>query len=88
MRIVVNLDVMMAKRKLTLTDISEATGVSMAALSVLKSNRVRGVRFTTLEKIFTAYNCDFNDLFEVVSNEKYRELFGEIEEEEQPGVEY
>ena len=82
MRIVVNLDVMMAKRKISMTEISELNGVSMASLSLLKTGKARGVRFKTMEKIFTAYNCDFNDIFEVVSDEKYRELFGETEEVE------
>lgn len=62
--IVVNLDVMMAKRKVTLTELSEEIGITMANLSNLKNQKARAVRFTTLDAICKALNCQPGDILE------------------------
>ena len=64
--IVVNLDVMMAKRKMTLSQLSEKVDVTLANLSILKNNRARAVRFSTLEAICQALDCQPGDLLEYV----------------------
>ena len=62
MPIIVNLDVMLAKRKMTLSQLSEQVDVTIANLSVLKTNKARAVRFTTLEAICRALDCQPGDL--------------------------
>ena len=57
MAIIVNLDVMLAKRKMSLTELSEKVGVTMANLSILKTGKARAVRFSTLEGICKALSC-------------------------------
>lgn len=64
MPITVNLDVMLAKRKVSLTDLSKAVGLSLTNLSMLKNGKVKGVRFGTLEKICIVLNCQPGDLLE------------------------
>lgn len=64
MGIVINLDVMMAKRKIGLTELSEKVGISLANLSILKNNRARAVRFSTLEAICEALHCQPGDILE------------------------
>lgn len=64
MSIVVNLDVVMAQRKMTLTELSEHVGLSMTNLSLLKNGRVRGIRFSTLEAICRALDCQPGELLE------------------------
>lgn len=64
MSIVVNLDVVMAQRKMTLTELSERVGLSMTNLSLLKNGRVRGIRFSTLEAICRALDCQPGELLE------------------------
>ena len=64
MPIVVNLDLMMAKRKMSLTELSEKVGITMANLSILKQGHARAVRFTTLEKICEVLDCQPGDLLE------------------------
>ena len=64
MPIVVNLDVMLAKRKMTLSQLSEQVDVTIANLSVLKTNKAKAVRFTTLEAICKALDCQPGDLLE------------------------
>lgn len=66
MAIVINLDVMMARRKMGLTELSERVGVSPANLSILKNNRARAVRFSTLEAICRVLDCQPGDLLEYV----------------------
>ena len=55
--IVVNLDVMMAKRKMSLSELSEKVDITLANLSILKNNKAKAVRFSTLEAICAALNC-------------------------------
>ncbi|HWD26779.1 MAG TPA: helix-turn-helix transcriptional regulator [Rhizomicrobium sp.] len=64
MAIIVNLDVMLAKRKLRSKDLAESVGITEANLSLLKSGKVKGVRFETLEKICAALGCQPGDLLE------------------------
>lgn len=62
MPIVVNLDVMMAKRKMTLGDLAEQIGITPANLSILKNNKAKAVRFSTLEEICRVLQCQPADL--------------------------
>jgi putative transcriptional regulator len=64
MPIVVNLDVMLARRKMKLTTLAESVGITPQNLSVLKSGRARAIRFSTLEKLCEALACQPGDLFE------------------------
>lgn len=69
MAIVINLDVMMAKRKMGLTELSKEVDVTMANLSILKNNKAKAIRFTTLEAICRALDCQPGDILEYVPNE-------------------
>lgn len=62
--IVVNLDVMLARRKMSLTELSERVGITMANLSILKTGKARAIRFETLERLCRALNCQPADLLE------------------------
>lgn len=62
----VNLDVMMAKRKMTLGELAEKVGVTPANLSILKTNKARAVRFSTLEAVCRALDCQPGDLLAYV----------------------
>jgi len=64
MAIVVNLDVMLAKRKMSLTELSERVGITLANLSILKSGKAKAIRFSTLEAICVALDCQPGDLME------------------------
>jgi len=64
MAIVVNLDVMLARRKMRSKELAEAIGITEANLSLLKSGKVKGVRFATLEKICEILECQPGDLLE------------------------
>ena len=66
MPIVVNLDMMLARRKMSLSQLSEQVDVTIANLSVLKTNKAKAVRFTTLEAICRALDCQPGDLLEYV----------------------
>lgn len=69
MPIVVNLDVMLARRKMKLSDLSDAVGVTLANLSVLKTGKARAVRFSTLAAICAALHCQPGDILEYVESE-------------------
>ncbi|MBQ4194195.1 MAG: helix-turn-helix transcriptional regulator [Clostridia bacterium] len=62
--IIVNLDVMLAKRKMSLTELSERVGITQANLSILKNGRARAVRFDTLDKICRVLGCQPGDILE------------------------
>ena len=64
--IVVNLDVMMAKRKMSLNELASRVDITLANLSILKNNRARAVRFSTLEAICAALDCQPGDILEFV----------------------
>ena len=66
MAIIVNLDVMMAKRKMSLSELSEKVDITLANLSILKNNKARAVRFSTLEAICKALECQPGDILEFV----------------------
>ncbi len=61
---IVNLDVMMAKRKMSLNELSEKTGITLANLSILKNNKAKAIRFSTLELICKVLNCQPSDILE------------------------
>lgn len=69
--IVVNLDVMMAKRKMSLNELSKQTNISTTNLSILKTNKVKAVRFTTLDAICKVLRCQPADILEYVEEEDY-----------------
>ena len=60
----VNLDVMMAKRKISLGELAEKVGITQANLSILKNNKAKAIRFSTLEAICKALDCSIADLLE------------------------
>ena len=70
MPIVVNLDVMLAKRKMSLGQLSQEVGVTMANLSILKPNKAKAVRFTTLEAICKVLDCQPGDILAYVPEEE------------------
>ena len=65
----INLDVMLAKRKMSLTELSERVGVTMANLSVLKTGKAKAVRFTTLDALCRALDCQPGYILEYVAEE-------------------
>ena len=71
MAIIVNLDVMMAKRKMSSTELSEKLGITMANLSILKNNKAKAVRFTTLNSICKILDCQPGDILEYVEDIEY-----------------
>ena len=68
MPIIVNLDVMMAKRKMSLNELAQKVGVTNVNLSILKTGKAKGVRFDTLEAICTALDCQPGDILEYISD--------------------
>lgn len=64
MAIIVNLDVMLAKRKMSLTELSQRVGITMSNLSILKSNKAKAIRFTTLDSICEVLDCQPSDILE------------------------
>jgi putative transcriptional regulator len=76
MPIVVNLDVMLAKRKMSLTELSERVGITIANLSVLKSGKAKAIRFSTLEEICKILDCQPGDILEYMNSKDYKKLMG------------
>lgn len=72
MKIIVNLDVMMAKRKIRLNELAKKVGITEANLSILKNGKARAIRFSTLEALCEVLNCQPGDLleYEVSNTEK------------------
>ena len=70
MPIIVNLDVMMAKRKISLNELSERVGLTLSNLSILKTGKGKAIRFSTLEAICRALDCQPSDILEYVNDEK------------------
>ncbi len=68
MPIITNLDVQLAKNKMTLTELSNKVGITIANLSILKSGKAKAVRFSTLESICEELNCQPSDILEYVEN--------------------
>lgn len=69
MPIVINLDVMMAKRKISAGELAERVGITPANLSILKNNKAKAMRFSTLEALCKALDCQPADLLEYVPDE-------------------
>jgi putative transcriptional regulator len=69
MAIVVNLDVMMAKRKIGLSELAGKVDLTLANLSILKNNKAKAIRFSTLEAICRALNCQPGDILEYVADD-------------------
>jgi len=74
MPIVVNLDVMLARRKMSLTELSNRIGITLANLSILKSGKAKAVRFSTLEDICKILDCQPGDLLEYMEEEAFQKL--------------
>ena len=70
MKIVVNLDVMMARRKMSLGELAQKVDITMANLSILKNNKARAIRFSTLAAICDVLNCQPGDILEYSPEEK------------------
>lgn len=64
--IVINLDVMMAKRKMSLNELSDKVGITLANLSILKNNKAKAIRFSTLDAVCKALDCKIEDIIEYV----------------------
>lgn len=70
MAIIVNLDVMMAKRKISLNELSEKVGITQANLSILKTGKAKAIRFSTLEEICKVLECQPGDILEYREDEQ------------------
>lgn len=70
MSIIVNLDVMMAKRKTSLNELSERVELTLSNLSILKTGKAKAIRFSTLDAICKALDCQPGDILEYVNDEK------------------
>ena len=70
MPIIVNLDVMMAKRKMSLNELSEKVGLTLSNLSILKTGKAKAIRFSTLEAICKTLDCQPADILEYVEDAK------------------
>ena len=68
MSIVINIDVMLARRKMTVTELTEKVGITMANLSILKNGKAKAIRFSTLEAICQALDCQPGDILEYQSD--------------------
>ena len=64
MAILINIDVMLAKRKMSVTELAEKVGITMANISVLKNSKAKAIRFSTLEAICKALECQPGDILE------------------------
>ena len=69
--IIVNLDVMLAKRKMSLTELSENVGITISNLSILKKSKAKAIRFSTLESICKVLNCQPGDILEYRTDEGF-----------------
>ena len=74
MPIVVNLDVMLAKRKMSLTELSDRIGLTIANMSVLKSGKAKAIRFSTLNEICKILECQPGDILEYLNEKDYKKL--------------
>ena len=70
MAIIVNLDVMMAKRKMSLNELSDKVGLTLSNLSILKTGKAKAIRFSTLETICNVLECQPGDILEYVHDEQ------------------
>lgn len=70
MAIVVNLDVMMAKRKMSLNELSERVGITLSNLSILKTGKAKAIRFSTLQELCRVLECQPGDILEYVNDKQ------------------
>ncbi len=75
--IVINLDVMMARRKISLNELSERVGITLANLSILKNNKAKAIRFSTLDAICKALDCQPCDILEYLPDEESEPIMQE-----------
>lgn len=73
MPMIINIDVMLAKRKMSVTELSEKVGITMANLSILKNGKAKAIRFSTLEAICEALDCQPGDVLEYRSSKNGKE---------------
>jgi putative transcriptional regulator len=73
MAIIINVDVMLAKRKMSVTELSDRVGVTMANLSILKNGKAKAIRFSTLEEICKALQCQPGDILEYREDKEIQE---------------
>ena len=71
-KIIVDLDIELAKNKMTLTELSEKVGITIANLSILKTNKAKAIRFSTLSEICRVLNCDVGDILRYAGDEDER----------------
>ena len=69
MSIIINIDVMLAKRKMSVTELSERVGITMANISILKNGKAKAIKLSTLNSICRALNCQPGDILEYVEDE-------------------
>lgn len=74
MGIIVNLDIMLAKRKMSVTELTEKVGITMANLSILKNGKAKAIRFSTLEAICKALECQPGDILEYKDDRSEKEV--------------
>ena len=72
--IIVNIDVMLAKRKMSVTELSERVGITIANISILKNGKAKAIKVETLNKICKALNCQPGDILEYVDDEEEENL--------------
>lgn len=70
MAIIINIDVMLAKRKMSVTELSEKVGITMANISVLKNGKVKAIRLSTLDAVCKALDCQPGDILEYRSEDR------------------
>lgn len=68
-KIIINIDVMLAKRKMSVTELADKVGITMANLSILKNGKARAIRFSTLEALCEALDCQPGDIIEYKNNQ-------------------
>ena len=68
-KIIINIDVMLAKRKMSVTELAEKVGITLTNISILKTGKAKAVKFTTLAKICESLDCQPGDIFEYVSDD-------------------
>ncbi|MFC4387927.1 helix-turn-helix domain-containing protein [Gracilibacillus marinus] len=73
MAIIINIDVMLAKRKMSVTELSDRVGITMANLSILKNGKAKAIRLQTLEAICKALDCQPGDILEYRKDEELKE---------------
>ena len=66
----INLDVVLAKKKMSVTELSEKVGITMANISLLKNGKAKAIRFTTLDKICEVLECQPGDILEYINDDK------------------